>query len=317
MTKRKYPCAQPTLYAACVLAWQMCRDNQLMFFTHDNIYTSAFIIENIARIKAAEDLPDWEARKAALDLLSLEYDKVAGDLADMVKYLKKYIERAYKDEAVQKIMLKKAGFEYYSKVQTLDDKAILPFMSSASEFVAQNVAILTTAGKMPVAFPSEFKAIDVLFDDVLDRYNVTKQALTPQTDEKNDASNDVYDRTLVLLADGAFIYMKTPDLAKAYTFSAVLAQVKPTKNAGISGKVLYPLSKKGIAGITVTEPISGKTAITDKEGRYDIKSLSEDTYSLVFSGDGYVTQTVNDIPVKTGVTKRLNVEMVAMATGAG
>ena len=68
-----------------------------------------------------------------------------------------------------------------------------------------------------------------------------------------------------------------------------------------------------IAGVTVTEPLTGKTAVSDKGGSYEIGPFSEDTYTLIFSADGYETQTIPGLDVKTGVVKRLNVEMVPVA----
>lgn len=313
MKKTKYPCSQTTLYAICVLAWQMCRDHFAAFFAFDPKYTEGYIAENLARIKAAENLPDYKARQEDLALASIAYDKVAIDLALLAKYLKSYVERAFKgDKAVQKVMLTTAGFDYFTKVQDFDDKAITPFMSAALKFIADKTVVLTTDGKMPTDFTARFIAVDVLFDDVLARYNAAKSSLLVKTDEKNAANNDIYDRVQDMLYDGRFMNMETPDLAKPYNFNTIWDQVEPTRNSGISGKIFAVGGKKPLAGITVLEPLTGKTAVSDKDGNYMIY-LTEDTYALTFSGDGFVTQTVADIAVKTGVVKRLNVEMVAVA----
>ena len=96
-------------------------------------------------------------------------------------------------------------------------------------------------------------------------------------------------------------------------FSTLLAKVDATKNAGINGKTTIGGGKKGLADVTVTEPISGKTYVSEKDGFFEITPLTEGKYTLVFSIEGYETQTITSNDVKTGVMKRLNVEMVPMA----
>ena len=309
MVKPIYPCSQTSLYAVCVRAWQICRDNQAAFFVFDAQYTEGFIDENIAILKAAENLPDNKARKEDLALLSVEYDKIAMDLALMAKYLKNYIERAYMDnKEVQKIMLQTAGFDNYRKVQDLDDKAITPFMSSALAFIAEKAPILTASGKMTADFAATFTAQDTLFDNVLERYNAVETATKTKTDEKITANNDVYNRTQAMLYDGRFMNLDKPELAKPYNFSTIWDQVEPTKNSGVSGKTLAVGGKKGISKVTVTEPLTGKTAISDKDGSYALL-LTEGKWLLTFTAEGYVSQTI-EVTIQKGVTKRLNVEMV-------
>ena len=310
MVKPNYPCSQTALYAVSVRGWQMCADNQAAFFALDPIYTEGYIGENVVFIKTAEGLPDHNARKGNLALLSLEYDKVATDLALMAKYLKNYVERAYADKSVRQIMLKTAGFDYYAKVQSLDDRGITPFMSSALAFVAAEAAALKAVGKMPDDFATRFAAVDGLFDEILARYNAAQSDTKAKTDEKLIATNEVYARVQKMLYDGRFMYLETPERAKPYFFNTIWGQIEPTKNAGINGKTLMPGGKKVIGGVTVTEPLTGKTAVSDKGGSYEIGPFSEDTYTLIFSADGYETQTISGLDVKTGVVKRLNVEMV-------
>ncbi|MBL7818698.1 MAG: carboxypeptidase-like regulatory domain-containing protein [Saprospiraceae bacterium] len=308
MTKTKYACSQASLYAICILAWQICRDNQAAFFAFDAQYTEGYIDDNVAAVKAAETMPDAKARQEELSLLSIEYDKVANLLAAQAKYLRSYIERAYTDKAVQKIMLQSAGFDYFSKVQNLDDKAITPFMSSALKFIADKAAVLTTDGRMPTDFAAKFNATDAAFDDVLAQYNATQSATKIKTEEKIKANNDIYDRVQAMLYDGRFMHLENPALAQVYNFNTLWDQVEPTKNAGVSGKTLAVGGKKSVPKVTVTEPLTGKTAVSDKDGSYSLL-LTEGKWLLTFTADGYVSQTI-EVTIQKGVTKRLYVEMV-------
>ena len=310
--KPKYPCSQTSLYAICILAWEMCKGNQAAFVAFDAKYTMAFIAENIARINAAKDIPDFKARKEDLALLSVEYDKVATDLVGLGKILKNSVERAYKeDKSVQKIMLTTAGYDYFRKVQDFDDNAITTFMSSALTFIAEKAEILSNAGKLSADFAAQFKAINALFVNVLGRYNAEAIAGKKKTEEKVAVSNDAYDLTVNMLDDAQFMYQLKPELAKQYAFNTLWDIVEPTKNAGVSGKTLAIGGKRSISNVTITEPLTGKTAVSDKDGSYALY-LTEGKWTLSFAADGYDTQNIEALVVK-GMMKRLNVEMVPVA----
>ncbi|MBL7815634.1 MAG: carboxypeptidase regulatory-like domain-containing protein [Saprospiraceae bacterium] len=307
--KPKYPCSQASLYAICVLAWEMCRDNQAAFFAFDAKYTEGYIQENLARVNAAKDIPDFKARQEDIMLLSVEYDKVATDLVNLAKMLKNSVERAYKnDKNIQKIMLNAAGFDGFKKVQDLDDKAITLFMSSALTFIADKAAVLGTEGKLPANFATQFTDINTSFVDVLGRYNAKAMASKTKTDEKVSANNDIFDSTIEMLEDGQFMYQLAPERAKQYLFNTLWDIVEPTKNSGVGGKTLAVGGKKSVPKVTVTEPLTGKTAISDKDGSYALL-LTEGKWLLTFTADGYISQTI-EVTIQKGVTKRLNVEMV-------
>ncbi|MBL7815987.1 MAG: carboxypeptidase-like regulatory domain-containing protein [Saprospiraceae bacterium] len=308
MMKPKYGCSQANLYAICTRAWHICRDNQAAFFAFDPLYTEGYIDDNLAQVKIAENLPDAKSRQEDLSLLSIEYDKVANEVVAQAKYLRSYIERAYQDKAIQRIMLQSAGFDYFSKVLKLDDKAITPFMSSAVQFIANKAVVLTTDGRMPADFATKFNAADAAFDDVLAQYNATQSATKIKTEEKIKANNDIYDRVQAMLYDGRFMHLENPALAQAYNFNTIWDQIEPTKNSGVGGKTLAVGGKKSVPNVTVTESLTGKTTISDKDGSYSLL-LTEGKWLLIFSADGYVSQTI-EVVIQKGVTKRLNVEMV-------
>ena len=307
----KYNCSQASLYAVARLVWQAVQDNQAQFFAFDATYTTAYLNENKEFIKTVERLPDYYARKEAVAVLSIEYNKQAEVVIVLAKYLKDYIERCF-DKDVRDIMLNSAGYDYFAKVKQGNANAINSFLSSAVVFVTDKADVLTTKGKMPTDFLSRLQTADNDFEDVLSRYNAAVAAAKNKTDEKINANNEVFNRLQRVLADGRTIFLETPELAKIFQFSSFLARVEPTKNAGINGKITNGYVKKGLAQVTVTEPTSGKTYISDKDGYYEIAPLSMGTYSLIFSADGYITQTLTGLDVQKGVVKRLNVDMVPM-----
>ena len=310
----KYNCSQASLYAASRLIWQAVQDNQALFAAFDATYTAANIADNIAFIKTVERLPDLNARREAVAVLSVEYDKKVDAIVLLAKYLKDHIERAFEKD-VKDIMLSAAGFDYFAKVKQGNANAINSFLSSAVVFVTDKADVLTTKGKMAADFLTKLNTADADFEDVLSRYNTAVEATKSKRDEKIIGNNDVFTRAQQVLADGRTIHLENPDLAKAYQFSTFLSRVESTKNAGINGKVTINGGKKGLPIVTVTEPISGKSYTSEKDGYYEIAPLSMGSYSLVFSADGYVSQTLSGLDVQKGVMKRLNVEMVPVAKG--
>ena len=311
MTNR-YNCSQASLYAVSRLIWQTTQDELTRFSAFDDTYTVNFITDNLNYIKTVERMPDAHARKEAVAVLSLEFDKKADAVVLLAKYLKDYIERSF-DKEIKDIMLNSAGYDNFPKVKQGNTNAISSYLSSALGFVIDKADVLTTKGKMPADFLARLTTVDTDFEDVLSRYNTAVAAAKSKTDEKIIANNEVFARLQQVLADGRHIHLENPELAKAFQFSAFLSRVESTKNAGINGKITLPGGKKGIALITVTEPISGKTYTSDKDGYFEIAPLSMGSYTLVFSADGYVTQTFTGLEVQKGVVKRLNVEMVPMA----
>ena len=316
MVKYKYPCSQAILYLILYRLWQMCRDNQADFFAFDPKFTMAFIDKNIARIKFTEDLPDFKARKEDISLLSVEFDQISTDVVVLGSLLKNSVQRAYRNNKdIEKVMLTTAGFDDFAKVKRFNDKAIAAFLSSALKFIDDKADVLRDAGKLPDDFAKRLTTVDTLFDSVQARYSTAEDAAKAKKDEKIAANNDIFDEGNELLGDARFMYQETPDRVKQYEFNTIWDLVEPTKNAGVKGKTLAVGGKVSVPSVTVKELLTGKTDFSDKEGSYEITPLSEGKYTLTFSAEGYVTQTI-DIVIKTGMTKRLNVEMVVVATNA-
>lgn len=311
----RFNCSQPSLFAVYRLTVQMVLDDLARFFAFDATYTEGWATANFAFTKTVERMPDANARKEAVAILSLDYDKKVAAIVLLAKYLKAYIERGF-EASVQDIMLTSAGFGYLKKVKEGNANAVSSFMSSALVFVVDKAVILTEKGKMPADFLARLQVADTDFDTVLSQYNAAVLVAKAKTDERLAGCNEIADRLQAILADGRTINLESPDIAKTYQFSSVLARVESTKNAGINGKVSLPGGKKGLAGATVTEPISGKTYVSDKDGYYEITPLTMGDYTLTFSADGFVPQTLTGNTVQTGVVKRLNVEMVATAASA-
>ena len=248
--------------------------------------------------------------------MSVEFDQISTDVVALGSLLKNSLQRAYRNNKdIEKVMLTTAGFDDFAKVKRINDKAIAAFLSSALKFIGDKADVLRDAGKLPDDFAKRLTAVDALFDSVQARYSTAEDAAKAKKDEKIAANNDIFDDGNALLDDARFMYQQTPDRAKQYEFNTIWDLVEPTKNAGVKGKTLAVGGKVSVSNVTVKELLTGKTALSDKDGSYEIAPLSEGKYTLTFSAEGYVTQTI-EIVVKTGVTKRLNVEMVVVTANA-
>ena len=309
MSKSNYACSQIVLYAALRFGWIQYRNDLKAFTAFDSDNTEALADENEKLIDETEDLPDFSARKETVATLSLEYDSVVKTVVVLGKYFLSYIVKGYAAEMVD-IMKQSAGFDYFDKVKKGDSTATMAFFSSLTTFVKDKKDVLIADGKMPADFQARLQAANLAFAHVSKRYDAAMKEMKEKTDEKIIANNDIYARFLKMLLDGRTMNLETPNKAKTYQLSYILSQVETVKNAGISGKVTDESGKIGLPDIKVVESVYGKSAVTDKKGRYEIAPLSIDTYTLTYSGDGFESQTIKAIAVKTGIVTRQNVVML-------
>ena len=101
-------------------------------------------------------------------------------------------------------------------------------------------------------------------------------------------------------------------MAKSFTFAAFRAEVETVRNAGLSGKITNILNKEALKGATITIKNYNKVAVTEKDGRFEITPLSADKYMVIVECPGFVTQIFEEVKIRTGMTTRLNVKMVAV-----
>ena len=109
----------------------------------------------------------------------------------------------------------------------------------------------------------------------------------------------------------ATIFKYEPELRQLFTQDYLLAQVRNGHIAGIKGRTDLPPAFEGAkpkpaAGILV-EVLGeeGKTAVTDKQGRYLIK-IAGGEYMVRFSGEN-IEPVVLNVVVELGVDRRVNV----------
>ncbi|MCC6724494.1 MAG: hypothetical protein IT258_08285 [Saprospiraceae bacterium] len=161
------------------------------------------------------------------------------------------------------------------------------------------------------------------FETIGTAFNTAKEALTAKRQSGKDGTKAVADGIIAIQKDlklmqdtGKDIYELEPDNLKLFTQDYLVAQVRNGHPAKVSGRTNWfdatdPKGGKPIAGLLV-EVLGeeGKSAITDKLGRYKIQ-LSGGSFTLRFSSPAGASEAVSPIEklvvLEPGVNRRVNV----------
>jgi hypothetical protein len=310
MATPNYGCSYAKLYPALRLGWDACTDNLdeiAVFFPE---YTPELIAQNKAAIDAADRLPDLSARQALVDaaLLTLAGCRDAG--VRLFGFLLSYIAKTYSVD-MQDSQADAAGKTYLAAAKGTDWASMSQVFSSAIPFMEDNWTALTEKGKITPAFLADFKVKEAAFQSAFSVYKSAAKVAKDKTDAKVVANNAAYSSYMLMNTDAQRVFSDSPDVAKQFIFTGLLAQVQGVKNAGINGKILNGSTGKALEKVTIRLIGSDKVAVTDKGGRYEITPLSMGKYTLIIECEGFVTQTFKDKVVKTGSMTRLNVTLVA------
>lgn len=313
MITSNYNCTQTDLYKACRFVWLLCQQYLTAFSDYKSNYTAAYIAENLALINAVEAMPDHEAR--SLPVKGSRQDLLVERLEakDFWKLLEGYIEKAYKEDAVNKAaMLGEAGQTYFDKVSGGSWAEIEGLLTAMVPFVQTRQDVLTQKAFMSASFLPRLEAHQIKFNTAHQMWKTEDNATTPATEAKITANNDLKNRAFEVLADGKLALIKDKTNAQKFVWATILTQIRSVKPTGLGGKVTIQDTKKGIGTASVSIPALGLTVSCDKDGRYEFPTLTEGVYTLEFKAEDYQTLVVADREIKTGVKGRLNVELVPM-----
>lgn len=313
MISVNYGCSQPDLYNASRSAWKLCQKNLAAFTAFSPRYSDAFIAQNQAAVDAADLLLDYAARKAKAQSARVDLLSAKDELIYKYGFLTAYIKKAF-EPSKQEFMLAASGEGYLAKTKTNNWSSASSLISSAVPFLDEYVATLTNNENMPPSFVATFKAVAKDFND---KYAISQNAdanVGEETDTKLIANNALYNAVRTMLEDAQSIFRRDVTLAKQFVWSTIVAQTHGIKNAGVNGKITADNNKNGIANVLVAAVGTDKTTTSDTEGRYDLSPLSNGTYTLTFSCNGFESKTIENIMVNTGVTTRQHVSLSPKVT---
>ncbi len=313
MTSAKYNSSQTTFYAAAHLGVDRLIDNLDDFAQVDPDYTLALAQGMKARIDAADALPDHDARKLLADTLWVEVDKLRKESAYQFGIFLSTIDRIC-TPSLRDATYDAAGRKYYMAAKNGDVAQIIPMYSSLNPFIAENWEALSTVGKMTPAMRDDFTAKQTFYKTRYDAMTAAERVVKEKKNEKINANNACFDEMSAYTKLAQRIYADEPVMAKSFTFAAFRAEVETVRNAGLSGKITNILNNDALKGATITIKDYNKVAVTEKSGRFEITPLSADKYTVIVECPSYETQTFKEVKIKTGVTTRLNVKMMPVAT---
>jgi hypothetical protein len=312
MINSNYNCTQTELYKACRFIWLLCQQYLTAFADYKVNYTAAYIAENLALIQTVESSDDHDARTTPVKDLRKEFLAERTDAIDFWKQLKGYCETAFKgDTVLRDAMYGEAGQGYYDKITGGSWSEVAGLLSAMIPFVQNRKDVLMQKGFMPASFLTRLEENQTGFAAAYQTWKTQNETVSPATETRIIANNDLKNRAMEVLADGQRALIKDKANAQKFVWSAILTEIRGPKPTGLAGKVTDVATKGGIANATVTIVELNLTATTDKDGRYEFTVLSEGSYTIDIKATGYQTLVVEKRAVKGGMKGRLNGEMTA------
>jgi hypothetical protein len=286
MLKANYPCTEEELYTICRLGWQSFEQNIDLFTAFKTRYTLAFAADRKKEVEEAAVMPNFQTRDAIAESFRIELMGLSKkNLANWQK-LKRYLADAFPIE-LQKPQLEGAGQDYYAKAGNEDWDAFRGLVTTGSTFINTNTIALQAGENMPPSFQAAFDADKVAFETKHQAFLDSREQSPIEREKKVKANNDIYARLMSMFLDGQEIFKDEDAVLKQYIFDQVLRVVSGTGTAGIRGVATDAVTGLPIAGLTIEIEGTGKTAITDEDGKYMITQVASGKYNLLFSAEGY------------------------------
>ena len=232
------PCSQATLYTVARNIWKAAKSNIADFSGAKGYYDVAYCDARILDIKAAEDLPDNQARGADSEVFGLELVGKAATCREEWQWLKGYIEDGFPKLGV-KARLEEAGENYYAKSGLNDWQSVTQLMKQGRLFLANpdRSAVLTANNLMPAAFPGRFLAAETAFLAKHEASMSAGQTAKVGTGAKAEANDAIHEKLMVVCKDGKKLYRRDPIKAKQFTFKYQVGLVDGFGGAG--AKIIF------------------------------------------------------------------------------
>ncbi|MBI4931092.1 MAG: hypothetical protein HY841_10040 [Bacteroidetes bacterium] len=255
--KPEYSCTQQELYQICLLIWFSYLENVADFAAENTNYDVAFGNANIAAVKAAKAMPDFQQRDEASETLGVELKEGADECLIKWQSLEGYIKKGFK-EKLWKTKLEGAGSTHYEKAGENNWEEVSALMEAGKKFIADNGATLTSPGGMPSGFAGAtglFETARTTFDGLFEQFKDAQQDNEEQGDAKVKANNALDKAVALLDEDGQKIYRKNGAKRERFTFSSVKELVS---GAGASTKtvVIAAGTSETVTGVRANSPIT-------------------------------------------------------------
>ena len=311
MAKTLYNCSVDSLYLALHYGWDLTEQHLAAFAAYKSKYTPAFVTTHREALRAAEDMPDQQARIAPTQAQRVDLVAKKEEVLTYFQFLVGYIEDAYQKDKV-KIMTQSAGQAKYAKAQNNNWTSVKSLLSSAVAFIENNQADLTADDNMPLDFLTRFKQARADFDALYSLWNTDDSDSYQLTEAKINANNAVYNTILGVLSDAQKVFRNDATKAQKFTFSALLSQIRGTTAAGVSGKVVIKGTTDVLTNATISILSLNKSVQTDIEGRFELSPIAAGFYNIKIDAPDFEPFIMENFEIKIGTIRRLNIEMQAV-----
>lgn len=267
-----YNCTQQELYSVGKIGWTSFLEHEAAFAVFSTKYISPYGTTMKAAVQSAKALPDEFARADEHKSLRIELISLGNDCQIIWQQLTSFIRDGFSKELYE-TKISAAGHEYYAGASGKDWESVSGLMEAGKAFIADNSAVLTTPGGMPVGFDTAFDAAKTAFDTKYEAFTDMEQDMQEATDTKINANNTVYSNLTSMFEDGQKIFRNNPSVKDRFVFDKVLALISSgggttpdtgDVNGGTVDNIYGPTSEDYVAGVTMkiknTTPIGSSAS---------------------------------------------------------
>jgi len=309
-----YTCTQDELITGLYVVRNNLVTEIVTFSGKKAKYDAVFIAAFTAAIKAADDAPDEQQRRAENDILknklsqyfiaepnTLERAPMEEKLGD----LRTYIRTSWPNEVDRKIRMNEAGYDDLVKVMDGNWDVVQGMMNKTKEFITTHETALLMGGtNMPASFKADFDALaDLIIADAV-QYVTTKTLIPTMTQEKVRLCNIAFAMGMDICKDGQEYFKQNPAKRNMFTWIFIMEAVTPAGAAGLRGSVKMSGNNYVLGAVLIEMQKDGGTPVTfstDADGRFYSGNLPAGVYSIKLVKGGFAT-IETEIEIKTGTT---------------
>jgi hypothetical protein len=209
---------------------------------------------------------------------------------------------------------KAAGLVAFREASDSNYSAVSIFLTTASNYLDANGQRLVEMGALPADFVQGFKDLGTAFNDLKKRLNTGRQTSKDGTSTVAAGVEKIKQQLSLMQEFGKQAFKYEPEMLKLFTEDYLLEAVRSKHHAGLDGTTALPpvdgnSKGKPLANVLVEVlGIPGKTATTNKQGRYVIKQMAAGEYMVRYSGEGIAPVELK-VVLSAGVSRRVNVTL--------
>ena len=299
------------------LSWQYADAHQAALATRRPLFTKEYITEQVAYIAEVKAMPNNDVRSSQRKKSRLSLSGHRQAIMTEVNLLDSAIRLAYEAQAeLVPVELRESGITALRAATPRDWAAVTTFLTTANTYLQANGQKLVGAGTITDKFASELAAKGNEYNAAKSEFTDKKQSAKEGTASVAQGVKKIKTAISMMQDLGKNVFEFQPELRKLFTADYVLNEVRSKHPAHIVGHtdlgpVVEGMKAKALAGILV-EVLgqAGKSAITDKQGRYMIP-IAGGEYMVQYTGEGMSPITMK-VVVRPGVDRRVNVVLAPM-----